>query len=283
MTVWMTVWAPEPPSEARSLEDRPRFDKACASLPQTHMLIRKYPKRRCDGKFTLADRPIDVHLQAGGANIKRVAPGGAPSRHPRMKRKRPLRIGRGAVSAPAGGLDPKPVPGTKLTFALRRYRVPVEEVEAGRPRSAALSPAWTMAAALRDQRVAHRRGRLELSNDALAAAVRPGTAGSASHGQLPDQDGIVALERLDRRVQRVRHRDVLGARAVIVGACPLSAADRLVVGPVGAGERHVVHRSLAVRSNRRELGERLEDEVGDPTRGLDVPADDRRRGLRIEH
>src|SRR5918995_3560677 len=268
----MTVWAPEPPSEARSLEDRPRFDKACAPLPQTQTLIRKYRKPRCDGKFTLADRPIDTPPFSGW---RLSAP-------PRMKRKRPLRIGRGAVSAPARGLDPKPVPGTKLTFALRRYRVPVEEVEAGRPRSAALSPAWTMAAALRDQRVAHRRGRLELSNDALAAAVRPGTAASTSHGQLPDQDGKVALECLDRRVQRVRHRDVLGARAVTVGACPLSAADRLVVGPVGAGERHVVHRSLAVRSNRRELGERLEDEVGDPARGLDVPADDRRRGLRIE-
>src|SRR5918995_1883783 len=123
----MTVWAPEPPSEARSLEDRPRFDKACAPLPQTQTLIRKYPKRRCDGKFTLADRPIDAPPLSGW---RLSAP-------PRMKRKRPLRIGGAPFPPPAGGLDPQPVPGTKLTFALRRYRVPVQEVAAGRPRSAA--------------------------------------------------------------------------------------------------------------------------------------------------
>jgi len=55
--------------------------------------------------------------------------------------------------------------------------------------------------------------------DSLAALLAPSRSQpSISYAQL-------ALERLDRRVQRIAHRDVDSARAVRVGAGALAAAD----------------------------------------------------------
>src|SRR5215210_1933633 len=61
-------------------------------------------------------------------------------------------------------------------------------------------------------------------------------------------------------------------------ACPLAAADGLVVGPTRATYKQVVHRTLALRGYPLwgEAGERSEHGVGDAVGGLDVPGHDRR-------
>jgi hypothetical protein len=111
-------------------------------------------------------------------------------------------------------------------------------------------------------------------------AARP--AGSTPHRELPDQDREVRLECLDRRIERVRHRDVLGARPICIRASSLAAANRLVVGPILPGQRQVVHRALSVGADRGERGEGIEDKVRHPARGFYVPADYGRRRAGME-
>ena len=141
-----------------------------------------------------------------------------------------------------------------------------------RPRAPSAPPrgaARRVPAALGDQRQLHRRERLELAHDPVAAAVRARAARAAPDRVLDDPQRELELQRLDRRVQRVRHRDVHAGRAVGVRARALAAAERLVVREGVGAEREVVHRALAERA-----AERAEDEVGDAARGLDVAGDD---------
>ena len=101
-----------------------------------------------------------------------------------------------------------------------------------RPRAPGLAAAGArrgVAAALGDQRVGHRRERLELAHDAVAAAMRARAARAAADRVARDAQRELELERLDGRVERVRHRDVDAARAVGVRAGALAAAERLVV------------------------------------------------------
>ncbi len=102
-----------------------------------------------------------------------------------------------------------------------------------RPRLAACGTARRVAATLGDQRERHLGERFELAHDAVAAAMAPGAARSATQRVLEDAQRELALERLDRRVERVAHRDVHAAGAVGIGARALSAAERLVVGEAG--------------------------------------------------
>src|SRR5207248_3124637 len=90
-----------------------------------------------------------------------------------------------------------------------------------------------------------------------------------------DPDRIGELERLGRRRERVRHRDVYRRRAVAVGAGALAAADRLVVGEAVVAEGDVVHRPLALRWDVDRIAEGEEDDIRDPARGLDVARGDR--------
>src|SRR3954452_19679617 len=122
-----------------------------------------------------------------------------------------------------------------------------------------------MAPALRDQRVAHVRERLDLADDAVTAAMRPVAAGAAADRVLDRADRELALERLDGCVERVAHGYVDAARSVSVLTGALAAAERLVVGELVVAEREVVHRSLAERTS-----ERSKYEVGDAAGGLDV-------------
>ena len=108
----------------------------------------------------------------------------------------------------------------------------------------------------------------------MALAV---AAAAAAQAELFDPQRELGLQRLDRRVQGVRHRDVDRAGAVRVGAGALPAPDRLVVGEALAREGQVVHRSLSLGGDLDGAAECRDDEVGDPARGLDVAAGDGRR------
>ena len=145
------------------------------------------------------------------------------------------------------------------------------------PGSPPCGAARGMAPALGDQREGHVRQRFELAHDAVAAAMAPGAPGAAAQRVLEDAQRKLPLERLDRRVERVAHRDVHAARSVGVRAGALAAAERLVVGEARVAEREVVHRALALRAP-----ERAEHEVGDARGGLDVARRHRSAGARVE-
>ena len=132
-----------------------------------------------------------------------------------------------------------------------------------------------MAAALGDQREAHRRQRFDLADDPVAAAVGALAAAAAPQRELAHPQRELGLQRLDRRVEGVRHRDVDRARAVGVGAGALAAAERLVVGEARSFARV---RLFIVPWPWAGTGpaprERGEDEVGDAAGGLDVAGGD---------
>src|SRR4249919_1856945 len=193
-----------------------------------------------------------------------------------------LMIWFGPVPTASGGLDPQPIPRFQPSFALRRDRPAIQQVAARRRGGASVPAVGCVAAPLGDQGEAHRFPCLQLADDSITAAVAAASAAPSPHRELPDHHGEVSLERLDGRVEGVRHRHVLGARTVCVPAGALAAADRLVVGPVIAGERQVVHRPLPLGPDRRELGQRGKDQVGDAARGLDVAADDGCGRMRVE-
>src|SRR5213076_3180999 len=111
----------------------------------------------------------------------------------------------------------------------------------------------------------------------FAAAVRAGAARAFTQLPALDAQGIGELERLDRRDERVRHRDVDGRRPVGVSARALAAADRLVVREAVAAEGDVVHRALPLRA----IADRAEEHVDDAGRGLGVAGDDGRRRTRV--
>ncbi len=151
---------------------------------------------------------------------------------------------------------------------------------AARP-SSSVAPGGSVAAAARPRAGAWRRrsaiseklissSASQLAHDAVAAAVTARAARAAAQRVLDDAQRELALERLDRRVQRVAHRDVHAARPVGVRARALAAAERLVVGEALVAEREVVHRALALRAP-----ERAQHEIGDARGGLDVAGRDR--------
>src|SRR5215218_11497597 len=83
---------------------------------------------------------------------------------------------RRAVPAATRRLDREPVAGPQLARRLRRQLVAVEQVAPAGAGRAAVGAGRRVAAALGDQRVGHRRLRLELAHDPVAAAVAPRAA-----------------------------------------------------------------------------------------------------------
>ena len=156
-------------------------------------------------------------------------------------------------------------PGPKLAGGLRGQRLAVQQVSARqrrRRRRRAPRGAWRRRSVIRVN--AHRLERLDLAHDPVAA--RDGARRRrcrAAPTSSRTRTGKLGLERLDRGVEGVRHRDVDRARPVGVGTGALAAADRLVVGAALAGEGQVVHRPLALggrgdrpRRARRTRGRR---------------------------
>ncbi len=145
-----------------------------------------------------------------------------------------------------------------------------------------LAPARGVQPALGDQGESHRLERLDLAHDPVAAALSARSARPATQRDLTHPHRVLGLERLDRGVERVRHRHMDRARPVGVGAGALATAGRLVVGEAVAGQGEVVHRALALRGGRRATGKSREDEVGNATRRLDVARGHGGRRLRVE-
>src|SRR5215207_7230555 len=83
-------------------------------------------------------------------------------------------------AAAAGRLDSHPVAGLKRAGGLRRQLLAVEQIAPRRAVGAAVTAPRPMPTALGDQREAHRRQRLELAHDPLAAAVRALAAAAAT-------------------------------------------------------------------------------------------------------
>src|SRR2546423_7098606 len=133
-----------------------------------------------------------------------------------------------AMSATSGGLDSQPVAAPQRTGGLRRHLVAVHEVAARGTGLAAMGALRAVAAALGYQRVGHLLERLDLADHAVAAVVPARTARVAPHRVFDRAQRELELERLDRRGQRVAHRDAHCARAVGVLARALAAAERLV-------------------------------------------------------
>ena len=158
----------------------------------------------------------------------------------RPRRRDPLRgrarasvPARGAVAAAAGRLDAQAVARAQRARRLRLELLAVEQVAPARAVLAAVGARRRVAAALGDQRVASSprapRSRARRRRRRGGARRRPSRGAPRSSD---DAQRELELERLDRRVERVAHRDVDAARAVGVGARALAAAERLVVGEV---------------------------------------------------
>src|SRR5215212_490114 len=84
-----------------------------------------------------------------------------------------------AISASSRGLDAQPVSGPEGARRLRRQLLPVQQVPTRRAVLAAVRAPRPEAPALGDQGVAHLVERLELADDAVAAAMRAAAAGAA--------------------------------------------------------------------------------------------------------
>src|SRR4051795_67797 len=129
-------------------------------------------------------------------------------------------------------LDPQSLAGAQATGRLARDRLAVDEVAPRLRRLAALRPGGRMSAALPYERVMHLGQRLQLAYHAVAALVLACAARASPQRVRGDPQRELQLQRLHRRVQRVRHRDMHAARPVRVLARALAAAQRLVVGEV---------------------------------------------------
>ena len=95
------------------------------------------------------------------------------------------------------------------------------------------APGGAVTATLGDQRVGHRRSAPRArARRRRRRDGRPAPPESRRIAYSVDAQRELALERLDRRVQRVAHRHVHAAGPVGVRARALAAAERLVVGEV---------------------------------------------------
>src|SRR3954454_12245381 len=174
-----------------------------------------------------------------------------------------------AATSAARRLDAQPLARPQLSSRLRLELLAIEQVAPARAVRSAIGTPRRVLAALGERRIRHRLERLELADDTVASAVRSGTAAVAPDRVLHDAHGELELERLHRRVERVRHRHVHRAGTVGVLACPLPAPECLVVREAIVAEREVVHRPLAER-----VPEGAQHEVGDARARLDVPRHD---------
>src|SRR5207302_4575365 len=160
-------------------------------------------------------------------------------------------------------LDADHVTGGKVARHLCGHNLPVEQVPAGRSGRTAALAQRRIGSPLADDREAAVLQDAQLAGDAVAAAVTAGAAGATTKPVPLHADWVLQLERLDRRGERVRHRDVHAARPVSRWAGALAAADRLVVREAVVAERDVVHRALSLRRDGHRLPECAHHDVDD--------------------
>ena len=173
-------------------------------------------------------------------------------------------------------------PGSTSTVANAGSSSPFSRLRPGRPSPPPLSPRGASARRWVRSERRHAFERSELADDAVAASVLARAAGAEPQLVALDPERVRELERLDRRVQRVRHRDVHRGRPVRVRARALPAADRLVVREALVPEDDVVHRPLPLRRDGNGLRQRGEDDVDDAARRLRVAGGDRGRRARVD-
>src|SRR5207247_1318541 len=116
--------------------------------------------------------------------------------------------------AAAGSLDGDDVAAPQLSRHLPGQGLAVQEVSPGRTARSAALARRPVPSPLADDRDATVFEDPELADDAVAAAVPPCTARAESQPVALDAKRVLELERLHRRRQRVRHRDVHAARTV---------------------------------------------------------------------
>src|SRR5688500_3182678 len=112
-----------------------------------------------------------------------------------LRRSRPWLASRTVAAAPRR-LDPQSIARLEVAGRLRRQLAPVQQVAPARTVRTARAPARSVPAALGDQREPHRRERLELAHEAVAAAPRAGAAAVPPDGQFAHSEGKLGLERL---------------------------------------------------------------------------------------
>src|SRR5919109_913194 len=161
-------------------------------------------------------------------------------------RSRLLAVSDTAETAAAGRLDANDVAGLERAGDLARQLLAVQHVPPPRPGFASVDALRGLAPPLADQREPTALQHAQLAHDAVAAAVPPLTTGAEAQLVPLDPQRIRELERLRWGYERVRHRHVHGGGPVGAGACPLSAADGLVVREAVVAQRQVVHRALTL-------------------------------------
>jgi hypothetical protein len=179
-----------------------------------------------------------------------------------------------APAAASRGLDRDDVAGGQLSRCLRRQLLAVDEIPAHAAGPAALEPLRRVAPAVSEQRERRRLEHPDRADEAVAAAVAALAAGAVEQLVALDPQRRVELERLDRRVQRVRHSDVDTRRPVAAAGGALAAAERLVVRPARRPDHEVVHRPLSLRGDIGRLREREQHGVGNALARLDIAGDD---------
>src|SRR5262245_23553445 len=152
--------------------------------------------------------------------------------------------------AAARSLDCDDVARGEIAGEFGAGRLAVDEVAAGGSGAAAALALRRFRTALADDREPAVLEHAQLAEDAVAATVLAFPARAEPEPVALDAHRVLQLERLDRRRQRVRHRDVDAARPVRGGTCPLTAADRLVIREAVVAERDVVHRPLSLRRDQ---------------------------------
>ena len=160
------------------------------------------------------------------------------------------RVSLGGTSSPSTRLRPRR-PGLPGLCALRRVPSPFG-----------------------DEREAAVLEHAQLADDAVPSSVLAAPPRAGKQRVALDAERVGELERLHRRVERVRHGHVDAGGAVRAGARALSAADRLVVGEAVVAEREVVHRPLPLGGDLDRLAEGAEHSVDDAARRLDVAGGD---------
>src|SRR5690242_9870854 len=154
------------------------------------------------------------------------------------------RLRRRAPPAPSGRLDAQSLTSPEAAHRLGWQLLTIEQVAATGTRFSTLRPPRGMAAAFRDDRVAQRRGRLEFAHDPVSSRMAPPAPRAPAQPVLDHAQGKLELERLNRGIERVAHRDMNSAGAIRIGAGALTAPDRLVINDLLGPQRDVIHRPL---------------------------------------
>src|SRR5206468_5628824 len=172
---------------------------------------------------------------------------------------------------------------------LRRQSLTVEQIRSRLAILSARSTGRPVPPAFGEQCRLHRGERLEFADDAVAPPPLPRAAAASAQRVGAHAQGVLHLQYLDRRVQRVRHTDMDARRTIGTATRTLPATNRFVVGPGSwlptpdPAESHVVHRTLALRRHDTATGrERAKHRVGDALRRLDISGRDRAGWPRID-